>query len=760
MKHKNETGGATLEQRPYLQQILGTDKRNPVFTVFRDAKGEQLHVYYGAQLLEIVRADKEDPEFKLLVARLYNAGIKAKSLEKEFGIARKTMKRWGDALKSGDADQLLQALRGRGGHRKLTPEIESYVRMRFGSIYGETRYAYSQRVRQELKKVFGVSISAETLRPLLKELKQQAAEPLEPNWGNSDAPKRENPGDSELAHGEPPAAQALECEPVLCQEADTLGPDNRQESPVFAQPTDGAARLCHHAGVLIFNAVLVRVEQSVGQGGWLLKQWLATILLGAVNIEQTKLLDLCDLTFLLGKTLSSLRPQRLQLTQLASPENVHQLLRLNADGVDLDAWNDFYYDPHSKHYTGMQKVLKGWCAVVRGVGKALYMDFIHTAGGHPVYIEHLDNYEDLRARFYKITEEFRTLVGIDHWRVLSLVLDRGIYSLDVFHQIIESENYHLITWQKGYQAVPWREQQITGRFLLQRPRNNCTDLRTYRFEYIDRAWPRDERMRQLRVQATNPRGQAVQVGILTDDRHRQAPEIITLIFNRWIQENDFKYLEHHFGINQITSYASTAYKRLQDNVEQRQMKSGQYKALEQERQAVRTQLKKLLLQEHQRPGKNVNRQKRIAELDRRHDEIQHRMAQTEKEVSRLEYLIEQEHVRLDTRNKKLMDVLKLIGRNAFYEALEPFKKLYDNYRDDHVLFRNLTQAHGVLIERAAEVEVVLYPTPNYSRKLRRIVSRFLEQLNATTPLLPDGSGRCIRFRLADKTGIQLAIVQA
>ena len=144
---EQEHGGATIEQTLYLQQILGTDKRNPAFTFCRDAAGQQLHVYYGAQVLQVVPADKSHAEFKLLVARLYNAGLKVKTLVEEFGVSRKTMKRWGDALKSGDPDRLVQALRGRGGHRKLTLEIQSYVRMRFPSIYAETRYAYSQRIR-------------------------------------------------------------------------------------------------------------------------------------------------------------------------------------------------------------------------------------------------------------------------------------------------------------------------------------------------------------------------------------------------------------------------------------------------------------------------------------------------------------------------------------------------------------------------------------------------------------------------------------
>ena len=60
------------------------------------------------------------------------------------------------------------------------------------------------------------------------------------------------------------------------------------------------------------------------------------------------------------------------------------------------------------------------------------------------------------------------------------------------------------------------------------------------------------------------------------------------MFRRWLQENDFKYLDKHFGMNQITSYASVSYKDLKDQVEDKQMKSGEYKALQKERNATRS----------------------------------------------------------------------------------------------------------------------------------------------------------------------------
>jgi len=71
---------------------------------------------------------------------------------------------------------------------------------------------------------------------------------------------------------------------------------------------------------------------------------------------------------------------------------------------------------------------------------------------------------------------------------------------------------------------------------------------------------------------------------------------------------------------------------------------------------VRTRLKKLLFEEHRHPGKNADRREEIARLDHRSREIERQMGETEKEVSRLDYLIEQGYV-------------QVIARNAFYETL-------------------------------------------------------------------------------------------
>lgn len=154
-----------------LQMIIGIDKRNPLFTIYRDANNAKVYIYYGAILHEVIDDKKDNPELKLMLARLYNAKVSVKSLIANFGYSYPTLRRWGLALKSGDTEKLLLALSGQGAKKKLTPEIISFAIHDFGHVYPRDKYKYSSTIIKDIKKVYKVSLSPETLRPLFAELK-------------------------------------------------------------------------------------------------------------------------------------------------------------------------------------------------------------------------------------------------------------------------------------------------------------------------------------------------------------------------------------------------------------------------------------------------------------------------------------------------------------------------------------------------------------------------------------------------------------
>jgi hypothetical protein len=788
------------------QLILGTDKGNPLFAVYtdEDEEQEQLHVYYGLELLEVVSGDPKEPSFKMLVGRLYNAGLSRTVLQRTFQVDRKTMQRWGRALRSRDSQELIGLLAGRRGRRKLTAEIQAYVRVRWPQLSICGTYGISGRLRQEIESVFKVKLSSETLRGLVGELKRQPATRTRASEQEVPTTAEALPeADQALVEGQGFSLLAKEtaCD---CSGADPIGSTEvPAPSAALAPESSPPPRLesapqtlwCDHAGVLVFAPTLVAIAQVLQPSEALFKQWLASLLLGSLNIEQTKFLNWEDLSVLLGSVVRFPHPQRQELERVATEASFQALARFNSQQTGADGQSDFYFDPHTKHYTGEQNVLEGWCPAIRWADKAMHSDFIHTAAGQPLYFETTDNFADLRERFFGVMERARTVLGWTDDRVVTCVVDRGIFGSEVFEKILAHRALHLITWEKGYPAQPWPPPGgASGSMVIERARNRAQDIRSYRLEYWDRPWPKDERLRQLIVRATNPKGQTIQVSILTDEAKRSARELIRLMFCRWLQENDFKYLDKHFGINQITSYGVIRYEELRQQVQDRQVRSAEAKALQEQRRQLRAQQSRLLLLQAQSDHASAQRQKRIEQwepspasaetnqelislrraqkrwqgvrparqeqiekLSQELAELEQKADTAQKTVSRLESLIQEKMVRMEPNQKRLMDFLRVIARNLFYGALAPFKKAYNNYRDDHDQFRELTQASGVLEVQTDQIIVHLLPRVNYSPQLRRIIGGVLQQLNERQLVLPDGSDRRLKFRLANRAEMKLSM---
>jgi len=109
-----------------------------------------------------------------------------------------------------------------------------------------------------------------------------------------------------------------------------------------------------------------------------------------------------------------------------------------------------------------------------------------------------------------------------------------------------------------------------------------------------------------------------------------------------------------------------------------------------------------------------------------------------------------------------MDVIKITARNIFYEIFEPFKRAYDNFRDDHVWFRHLSRSGGVIVpdEEARSLRCHLIGAADFTKPLRRIIAKVLANHNESRPRLPDGSDRPIELVLGSKSTIQLAKANA
>ena len=85
--------------------------------------------------------------------------------------------------------------------------------------------------------------------------------------------------------------------------------------------------------------------------------------------------------------------------------------------------------------------------------------------------------------------------------------------------------------------------------------------------------------------------------------------------------------------------------------------------------------------------------------------------------------------RLKLEPKVLLDIVKISARNIFYNHVKPFRKLLDNYRVDHKIFRELTRAPGCVSKNNGTVTVELDLARNFEKKERLIVVDYLKSIS-------------------------------
>ena len=447
-----------------LQPILGTCKDDPAFCVLTGEESpEELHVYFGLALIEKVN-NPGGFAYKGLLGRLYNIGFKRSRLVAAFGHPVSTLSRWGEAVKSGDIDQMARAFSGQGAPLRLKPEIERFVRAEFRRIFPDDPYTYSIRVLDRIREIFNEKFSSETLRPIFNSEKAalglgvevsapgefcpglegvSAGNGAEDNFPWVDVQSLEAdgapvatpvdlPGNSwtTLGGNQPPENQAsaspesgaepthenqaaassesnleqpvhLPAKATTCDSGIVLNSDignNRKYSLSFLDAGGAMAERfsVNHLGLAIFLPIILGMD--LPERLW--NQWISSILLGAVNLEQTGRLDFRSLEFLLRQpTISSIFHQQTALGRISDSDSALRSLQANAELVGASESEYFYYDPHGMPYTGMRNILKGWCGAIGKVAKVNYQDFIHTDRGDPVHIGIYDNFLDLRERF-------------------------------------------------------------------------------------------------------------------------------------------------------------------------------------------------------------------------------------------------------------------------------------------------------------------------------------------------------------------------
>jgi prepilin-type processing-associated H-X9-DG protein len=232
---------------------------------------------------------------------------------------------------------------------------------------------------------------------------------------------------------------------------------------------------------------------------------------------------------------------RRKLARLAASGRAAQFGRALAQrrvAVRGAALGFLYADGHVRVYHGQHRLPKTHVARMRLSMPATSDYWINDDAGDPLFVVTAQANAGLVKMLPVLLEEVRVLVGEQR---VTVVFDRGGYSPKLFQQILDA-NFDLLTYRKG------RYRPIGG----QRFRARWTRVNGRTMQYV----LADQEVRLLKGklrlrQVTRLKENGHQTPILTSRRDLSAPQVAYWMFNRWRQENFFKYLREEYAKSPI-----------------------------------------------------------------------------------------------------------------------------------------------------------------------------------------------------------------
>jgi hypothetical protein len=183
-----------------MQGQLGMNPKKPLITLQTSDDKKTLQVYVGFLHYETVPNDPKSLQYRQLVARFAVMGFPIALLSREFGFSRPTVYQFKEIMaNSTDEEEMFARLRGFNRQKtKLLPEVEAYLKGRFATVYAGNRGSYNRQLREEVQKLFEVTLSPEALRQVISPLrhaldeKAKAASTVTPVVEDSPLPPSEN----------------------------------------------------------------------------------------------------------------------------------------------------------------------------------------------------------------------------------------------------------------------------------------------------------------------------------------------------------------------------------------------------------------------------------------------------------------------------------------------------------------------------------------------------------------------------------------
>ena len=324
-------------------------------------------------------------------------------------------------------------------------------------------------------------------------------------------------------------------------------------APVFADASGvaGAGVLC--AVPLLVASDIFRIARKlygeIGPAFYGTRTSLMVLLVMAVarikRPEALKERDPQALGWLLGLDRApEVRNVRKKLTRLASYGKAEQLgqelarFRVEQRGQHMGF---LYVDGHVRVYHGKHDLPKTHVARMRLALPATTDYWINDQKGDPLFVMTAQANAGMVKMLPEVLKEVRALVGD---RRITIVFDRGGWSPKLFEKLLAT-NFDILTYRKG------KTRRIAEKLFVERTAK--IDGRSIQYRLHDQEVPFLKGTLRLR-QVTRLTDDGHQTQVITSRRDLTDIQIAFRMFERWRQENFFKYLREEFMLDALADY--------------------------------------------------------------------------------------------------------------------------------------------------------------------------------------------------------------
>lgn len=391
-----------------------------------------------------------------------------------------------------------------------------------------------------------------------------------------------------------------------------------------------------------------------------------------------------------------------------------------------------YVDGHVRVYNGKRKLAKAYVTQKRLAMPATTDYWVNDQQGDPIFVVTAPANDGLVKMLPSILQEARSLIGEN--RPLTVVFDRGGWSPKLFVQLIK-QSIDIITYRKGKsELIPedhffWMAEEIEAKKIEYHLHDRCVAF------LKGKLWLRQ-------VSRLNPSGH--QTHVITSRQDLSPVTIAYRMFERWRQENYFKYMAEEYALDALVDYD------IEEDDLQRLVPNPKRKEINRERNKIKAEvkeferaygLKALSNQEAKIPTMrgfkiaNSAVGRKIEELKQRELELKALYAQTPAKVPLKDTVDQQAVYRLRREKKHLADVIKMVAYQAETDLLSLIRNEYARADDEgRTLIQSALKSSGDIEVNGNELRITLNPLSSPHRS--KAIKVLCERLNTTNTVFP------------------------